>query len=148
MTAENAAPKQRGRPFQKGRSGNPAGKAPGTRHRVTQMVEQLFQGEVEDVAKVAVACALAGDPAMIKLIVDRVAPARKEATINIDLPAIRSPADAPGVIASLLEKVAAGELAPGEATAVAGLLEQYRRATELSDLEQRLQALEAAHAQR
>ncbi len=41
MTAENTAPKQRGRPFQKGQSGNPAGKPPGTRHRVTQLVEVI-----------------------------------------------------------------------------------------------------------
>jgi len=148
MAAENTAKQQRGRPFRKGESGNAGGRPKGARNRVTLAVEKLFEADAEDVARAAVACALAGDPAMIRVIIDRVAPPRREATINIDLPAIKSPADAPGVIANLLEKVAAGEIAPGEAQSLAGLLEAYRKQSELSDLEQRLQALEAAHAQR
>jgi hypothetical protein len=48
----------------------------------------------------------------------------------------------------MLEKVAAGELAHGEATAVAGLLEQYRRQSELADLDRRITALETNHGSR
>jgi len=43
--AENAAGKQRGRPFRKGRSGNPSGKAKGTRHKAT--IQALLEGEAE-----------------------------------------------------------------------------------------------------
>jgi hypothetical protein len=40
--AENAAGKQRGRPFVRGQSGNPAGKVRGTRNKVTVAVEGLM----------------------------------------------------------------------------------------------------------
>jgi hypothetical protein len=43
----------------------------------------------------------------------------------------------------LLSQVAAGELAPAAAQAVAGLLELRRKATETAQLEERLAALEA-----
>jgi hypothetical protein len=47
--AENAGGKQQrrgpGRRFRPGESGNPAGKRPGTRHRVTMLAEKLMQDE-------------------------------------------------------------------------------------------------------
>jgi hypothetical protein len=89
-----------------------------------------------------------GDPILLRALLDRLAPPRKERPLTVDLPRLQSPQDAPGVIASLLEKVANGELAPGEAHGVAGLLEQYRRQSELADIEARLKALEEANAKR
>jgi hypothetical protein len=44
--------RQRGRPFPKGVSGNPAGKAPGTRNRATRILEALLEGEAETVTRV------------------------------------------------------------------------------------------------
>src|SRR4051794_35064590 len=49
--AANAATNQRegsrGRPFQRGQSGNPAGKRKGTRHRVTVLAERLMADDTE-----------------------------------------------------------------------------------------------------
>ena len=45
--------------------------------------------------------------------------------------------------AALLAAVAAGEIAPGEASVVGRLLELHLRAVEAHDLEARLEALEA-----
>jgi tellurite resistance protein len=148
MGAVKTAKQQRGRPFRKGESGNADGRPKGARNKTTMAVEKLFETEAEDVARAAVACALAGDPAMIRVIIDRVAPPRREATIAIDLPPIRSPSDAPAIAARLIEAVAQGELTPSEAQGLAGLLETYRRQSELADLEARLAALEATNAKR
>jgi hypothetical protein len=148
MTAENTAPKQRGRPFAKGQSGNSAGRPRGARNRVTVAVEQLLEADGEAVASVAVALAKAGDTTMIKAVLDRIAPARKEPTVTVELPPIQSPADAPLVAARLIEAVAAGEIAPGEAQGLAGLLEAYRRQSELAGIEARLVALEDAAGKR
>jgi hypothetical protein len=43
--AANAAKKQRGRPFKPGRSGNPVGKAKGTRHRITVLAEKMMEDD-------------------------------------------------------------------------------------------------------
>jgi hypothetical protein len=45
--AENAAGKQRGRPFRKGRSGNPSGKAKGTRHRATTPSARTWKAKLK-----------------------------------------------------------------------------------------------------
>ena len=138
------APKTRGKPFERGNSGRPKG----SRNRATLMVEQLFESEAEDVARVAVEFAKAGDTTLIKAVLDRIAPARKEATLSIALPPLRSPADAPLVAARLIEAAAAGEVSPNEAQSLAGLLEAFRRQTELASFEERLAALEAAAGKR
>ena len=45
--AAKTANEQRGRPFKKGRSGNPSGSAQGSRNKVTIAVEELLGGEVK-----------------------------------------------------------------------------------------------------
>jgi hypothetical protein len=149
MAAAKSASKQRGRPFTKGQSGNPSGRPVGSRHKVSLLVEGLIDQRAEDIAAVVLRNAIeGGDPILLRALLDRLAPPRKERPLTVDLPRLQSPQDAPGVIASLLEKVANGELAPGEAHGVAGLLEQYRRQSELADIEARLKALEEANAKR
>jgi hypothetical protein len=140
--AANAAGKQRGRPFVKGQSGNPAGKKTGTRHAVTWAVEMLLEGEAEALTRKAVSMALAGDTVALRLCLDRIAPPRREALVEIELPKITSPMDLPGVAARLVEATARGEIAPGEARSLATLLESYRKQAELADIEARLRALE------
>ena len=127
----------------KGASGNPAGKPPGARHRTTLAVEALLQGEAEGLTRKAVEMALGGDTTALRLCMDRIAPPARERAVQVDLPAIESPADAPRAALALIEAAAAGSVTPGEAQALMGLLDGYRRASELADIEMRLAALEA-----
>jgi hypothetical protein len=143
MDADKTARKQRGRPFQRGQSGNPAGRPAGSRHKVSLLVEQLIENEAEALTQAALTLAKAGDGALLKALLDRLAPARKERPVVVDLPPLTTPSDAPAIAAALLAKAAAGELAPGEAQSLAALLESYRRQSELADLESRIAALEA-----
>ena len=64
-------------PFEPGQSGNPAGKAKGTRNKVTLAIEALLDGEAEALTRKAIELAKAGDMAALRLCMDRLAPPRK-----------------------------------------------------------------------
>ena len=133
-----------GRQFKPGQSGNPAGRPRGSRNATTLAVEALLEGEAEAITRRVVNAALDGDMAAIKLVLDRVAPARKSRPLQIDLPDV---ADARGVAqaqAAVVAAVAGGELTPDEGTALSGLLEGCRRGLETEELAARLQHLEEA----
>ena len=69
--AENTIEKQRGRPFQKGQSGNPAGKPKGARNKATLAVEALLDGEAEELTRKAIELAKAGDIPALRICLDR-----------------------------------------------------------------------------
>ena len=52
----------RGRPFEKGRSGNPLGRRVGCRNKTTAAAAALLAGEAEALTRKAVELALVGDP--------------------------------------------------------------------------------------
>ena len=57
--ADNTAPKQRGRPFELGKSGNPKGRPKGARNRATILAEALLDHEAEAITRKLVDKALA-----------------------------------------------------------------------------------------
>jgi hypothetical protein len=86
--------------------------------------------------------ALAGDTAALKIVMDRVSPAPKGRSIEVDIPAVETPRDLIHAFASLLGAVAAGELAPAEAAEIGKLAEGLGKAFELRDLAERVRELE------
>ncbi|WP_069879552.1 DUF5681 domain-containing protein [Bosea sp. BIWAKO-01] len=140
--AENAVGKQRGAPFKPGQSGNPAGKAKGTRHKVTLAIEALLEGEAEALTRKAIELGLAGDMTALRLCMDRLAPARRDRPVTFDLPRIETAADLSRATQAILEAVAAGELTPSEAAELGKLVDAHARAIEVTDLHRRLEALE------
>lgn len=129
--------------FARGVSGNPAGRPAGTRHAVTRAVEALLEGEHEGLTRKAVEMALAGDTTALRLCLDRIAPARKDAPIVFALPPIRTATDAVEASTSLLGAVAVGEVTPDEAGRVMALLTAHKTLVETGDLEARIAKLEA-----
>ena len=142
MSAENTAEKQRGKPFPKGTSGNPSGKPKGSRNKTTLAIEALFDGEAEALTRKAIEKALEGDMMALRLCLDRIAPAKKDAPVTFSLPAMDSASAAAKAAGAVLEAVAAGDLTPSEGTAIAGLVETYRRTLETQEIEARVAALE------
>lgn len=142
MAAENTAKKQRGKPFSKGKGGNPNGRPRGSRNRVTLAVEALLEGEAEALTRKAIEKALGGDMVALRLCLDRIAPAKKDAHVTFALPAMKTAADAAKAAGAILKAVAAGGLTPSEGTAIAGLVDTYRRALEIHEIESRIAALE------
>jgi len=124
-----------GRRFEKGRSGNPAGRPPGLRNRATEAAELLLDGEAEALTRKAVELALDGDPSALRLCLERIIAPRRERSIRVALPAIKSAADLADAMAAITAAVAGGEITPGEAIELAQVVETFVRAFATSDYE-------------
>src|SRR5215471_4362963 len=142
MTAETTAPKQRGRPFQKGCSGNPQGRPLGARNAATVIAEQLLDGEAETITRKAIELAKQGDLTALRLCLERIVPPRRERPVNFTLPEINSVDHATKAMAAITAAVANGELAPTEAAELSRMIESYVKAMEATEIERRLRLLE------
>jgi hypothetical protein len=130
-------------PFQKGESGNPAGRPRGSRNRATLLMESLLADDAEAIGRKAIEMAKQGDMPAIRLCMDRLAPARKGEPVAFDLPPLDKPADSVAAAATIVAAVAAGELTPSEAADLAKVIDVYVRAIETKAFDERLTKLEA-----
>jgi hypothetical protein len=119
-----------------------AGKPRGTRHKATQAVLALLEGEGEALTRKAIEMAMAGDGVALRLCLDRIAPPRKDGPVTFSLPRMTNVQDAAQAARAVLEAVSVGELTPIEAVQIMGLVDSYRRTLEITELEARLAALE------
>src|SRR5881392_520075 len=88
--APKAPRRVRGRPFEKGRSGNPLGRRVGCRNKTTIAAAALLTGEAEALTRKAVELALEGDPTALRLCIERVLPQCRERAVKFALPPIES----------------------------------------------------------
>jgi hypothetical protein len=124
--------------FAAGNSGRPRG----SRNKATLAIERLLQGQAEALTQIAITKELEGDSVALRLCMDRIAPPPKDAAVTFSMPTINNALDASKATGSVLTAVSEGELTPIEAMRVMGLIDSYRRTLELTEIEQRLQALE------
>ncbi len=142
--SESTPPRNGGRDAASGRflPGNP-GKPPGTRCRATKAVEALLDGSVDALTRKAIEMALAGDPTAMRLCLERIIAPRKDRPVRFGLPPLERPEDGPQALAKIAEAAAEGELTPGEASDIAGLVSRWADARTNADLLNRLARLEA-----
>jgi Family of unknown function (DUF5681) len=127
--------------FEKGQSGNPAGRPPGIRDKRTAMRDLLLPHAPELVAK-AVEMAKNGDAAALRICLDRLIPPAKARDDPVSLPTLTdSLADNSRVVIKALGE---GELTPDEAATVLQSLASQVRIIEADEIEKRLAALEQA----
>ncbi len=134
---------QRGRPFPKGQSGNPAGRRQGSRNKATLALEALMDGQAEAITQKAIDLALQGDTIALRLCLERICPPRKSRPVNIALPETKTIDGVAEAQAVVVQTVADGELTPEEGIAITNILEARRKAIETQDHENRIAALEA-----
>jgi hypothetical protein len=132
------ATKTRGKPFQAGNPGRPKG----ARHKTTLAVEALLEGEAEALTRKAIEKAKEGDTTALRLCLDRIAPPRKDRTIEFGLPEVTTPEDVLKAAGALLVGAATGQLSPSEAAELSKLLDGYRSALTAVDIEARIARLE------
>jgi Family of unknown function (DUF5681) len=141
--APKAAGRVRGRPFEKGRSGNPLGRRVGCRNKTTIAAATLLAGEAEALTRKAVELALVGDPTALRLCLERILPPCRERTVKFVLPPIEGAADIAPAMKAVTSALAGGMITPGEAATIAAVVDTFVRAIETSDFERRLQLVEA-----
>jgi hypothetical protein len=130
--------------FQKGQSGNPSGRPPGARNKATLIAEALLHGEAAELTRAAIARAKAGDPAALRMCLDRLAPPSRHRTIEFQLPPLTNAQDAVGALAAIATAVASGELTPSEAGDLSKLIDGFSRLREGTIIERQLAMLERA----
>ncbi len=126
--------------FSAGNTGRPKG----SRNKATLAIESLLQGQAEALTQTAVTKALEGDSVALRLCMERIAPAPRDNTVSFSLSKIKNALDASEAAGSVLNAVSDGDLTPIEAVRVMGLIDSYRRTLELTEIEERLQKLEAS----
>ncbi len=132
--------KPRGRPFEPGNPGRP----PGSKNKITQMVEQLAEGQAEQLVQKVLDLAQAGDVSCLRMMLDRLWPPRKGQPVNVVMPPINTSQDVFPAIASIWTAIREGRLTPDEASALSIVIDRSIQAIELHDIAKRIAALEEA----
>ena len=80
-------------PFEKGQSGNPAGRPRGSRSRATMALQDMLERDAESIARAAINLAKHGNIAALRICMDRLLPPRRHEPVTLDLPALDKVAD-------------------------------------------------------
>jgi hypothetical protein len=99
-------------------------------------------GEETEILRKAIEVAKAGDVQMLKFFLDRLLP--RERLIKIDIPRLDFANDAVEAMMVISEMLANGQITPSEAASIASLIAGYARTIEITDLSNRVDALEAS----
>ena len=129
-------------PFEKGQSGNPAGRPRGIVNRATALAQTLLSERAEGIARKVIALAEAGDMAAIRVCMERLVPPIKHQPVAVELPPLENALDSVEAMASIAAAVTAGDLTAAEAAELAKVVNAYVWALASQAFEARLSALE------
>jgi hypothetical protein len=133
-------------PFEKGQSGNPAGRPRGSRSRATMALQDMLERDAESIARTAINLAKHGNIAALRICMDRLLPPRRHEPVTLDLPALDKVADTVAATSAIVAAVAAGDLTAAEAADLAKVVDVHVQALATAAFEARLARLEQSRA--
>ena len=134
--------------FQKGQSGNPAGRPRGSRNKASLRMQEMLEQKADALVKKVVKMALAGNIGALRLCLDRLAPTRKNEPLFCEMPPLQKASDAVAAIAGVASAAVAGDVTADEAAKLAKVISLYVNTLEAHNFEDRLLRLERADLKR
>jgi hypothetical protein len=128
--------------FEKGQSGNPAGRPRGARNKRTLAAESMFDRDAATIIEQLIKLAKTGDVAAIRLCLDRIYPRPRERPVALDLPPMTTPADAVAAMAAIVQAMGDGDLGPNEAAELAKVVAGFSRTIATAEMDERMRELE------
>src|SRR5215470_2508081 len=116
--------------FQPGESGNPAGRPPGSRNRKTLEVEAILAERAEATATSILDRADRGDPAAMRLCMERIAPVGANRPVMIELPPVETPDDVAEAARAVMAALCQGAISAREAINLLTVVERLARIAE------------------
>jgi hypothetical protein len=132
--------------FQPGQSGNPAGRAVGSRNQKTLAVEALLFEHAQELVADLVKRAKAGEPAAMRLAMERILPTGRGRPLPIELPPVRSTEDAQVAAGVIMDALKQGALSAREAVDLINVVGALTRLTGTIELIKKMARREVARA--
>ena len=132
--------------FQKGQSGNPAGRPRGARNKLTLLAESRFTEEGGALVDKLIEIAKTGDVAALRLCIDRICPPQRERAVAIELPEMTTAAAAVAAMGAILQAIGVGDLGAQEGGELAKVVTGFAQTVNTAQLEDRLAFLGKAVA--
>ena len=130
--------------FQRGKSGNPAGRPRGSANSTHLSLRNLLSEHAEAVALRVVDAALAGDMMAARIVLDRALPRHVcRPSMGLELPALKTAADASESLARIVGATAQGLISTAESLEMARVVEAFSRTLLVTELASTIDRLEA-----
>jgi hypothetical protein len=110
--------------FLPGQSGNPAGRPPGALNKKTLALQAAFDAKAEDAVNDIMERSKAGQPAAMRLCMERAVPVGRNRLLAFRLPRITTPEDAELAIEVVMHGLAEGMLTLAEVNTLLNLVER------------------------
>ena len=139
MTDKRKPPAAR---WQKGQSGNPAGRKRGSINVATRLRRMI---DVEALVAKLHETAMKGNTRAAELLLDRALPSLRPVAEAVELPGLKDAATLTAKAERIVELAAEGKVSPDIATALLSAIGTLAKATEIDELTRRIEALEVDH---
>jgi len=127
--------------FQKGQSGNPAGKPKGAKDKRTAL-RVMLEPHADNLVKTVVDKALEGDTTALRLCIDRLMPALRAKDESVVIDGLDKSGSLVEQGQSVITALAGGKVSPSDASTLMNVIAAQAKITEIDELERRVTELE------